>query len=76
MCSDLKARKNNILGEIDTLNELSKGKVSKDVEEYISSRLFRLKAELDNVRFLLDEELPINYCGNIKNITEIVDCWI
>lgn len=66
MCSDLKVRKNNILEEIDSLCDISKGNVSDDVLGYISSRLFRLKAELDNVNFLLSKSGVSNYsrCRN------------
>lgn len=73
MCSDLKVRKNNILGEIDTLNELSKGNVSEDVLMYLSSRLFRLKAELDNVNFLLKEKQEDTNCSVSKNMTGRID---
>lgn len=73
MFDDLKRKKNNILGEIDTLNELSKGKVSKDVLMYLSSRLFRLKAELDNVNFLLKEKQEDVNCSISKNMTGRMD---
>lgn len=66
MFDDLKKRKNSILGEIDSLCDISKGNVSDDVLGYISSRLFRLKAELDNVNFLLSKSCVSNYsrCRN------------
>jgi hypothetical protein len=60
MVNELKDKKINILGEIGSLSDILKKDVSKDVIGYINSRLAKLKAELDNVEFLLKETCVTN----------------
>ncbi|MEJ2295083.1 MAG: hypothetical protein P8Y23_09960 [Candidatus Lokiarchaeota archaeon] len=60
MVNELKDKKISILGEIGSLSDILKKDVSKDVIGYINSRLAKLKAELDNVEFLLKETCVTN----------------
>jgi hypothetical protein len=60
MVNELKDKKISILGEISSLSDILKKDVSKDVIGYINSRLAKLKAELDNVEFLLKETCVTN----------------
>jgi hypothetical protein len=61
MVNELKEKKISILGEIGSFLDILKEDVSKDVVEYINGRLAKLKAELDNVEFLLKETCDSNY---------------
>jgi hypothetical protein len=60
MVKELKEKKISILGEIGSLSDILKEDVSVDVCEYINIRLAKLKAELDNVEFLLKETCVTN----------------
>jgi hypothetical protein len=60
MVNELKDKKISILGEIGSLSDILKKDVSKDVIGYINIRLAKLKAELDNVEFLLKETCVTN----------------
>jgi hypothetical protein len=60
MVNELKEKKISILGEICSLSDILKEDVSVDVCEYINIRLAKLKAELDNVEFLLKETCVTN----------------
>jgi hypothetical protein len=66
MVNELKDKKISILGEIGSLSDILKEDVSKDVIEYINGRLAKLKAELDNVEFLLKETCVPSYYNVIR----------
>ncbi len=60
MVNELKDKKISILDEISSFLDILKENVSADVCEYINGRLMKLKAELDNVEFLLKEACVTN----------------
>jgi hypothetical protein len=72
MVKELKEKKISILGEIGSLSDILKEDVSADVCDYINGRLAKLKAELDNVEFLLKETCVTNNYSVVRKSSGFV----